>query len=50
MGESVVMEDIDSTLIKNGNDKVVFVKNKSTTNEEDDETKVTNKTEEDNVS
>ena len=50
MSESVVMEDIDSTLIKNGNTKVVFVKNKSITNDEDDEHKVTNKTEEDTVS
>ena len=50
MGESVEMEDIDSTLIKNGEAKVVFTKNKSMTTDEDDETKVISKTEEDNVS
>ena len=50
MGESVEMEDIDSTLIKNGEAKVVFTKNKSITTDEDDETKVISKTEEDNVS
>ena len=50
MGESVEMEDIDYTLIKNGEAKVVFTKNKSITTDEDDETKVISKTEEDNVS
>ena len=50
MGETVEMEDIDSTLIKNGEAKVVFTKNKSITTDEDDETKVISKTEEDNVS
>ena len=44
------MEDTGATLIKNGNEKVVFTKNKDLTNENDDEVKDFDKTEEDNVS
>ena len=49
MGETVAMEDVGSTLIKNGNEKVVFTKNENVINDGDDETKEINKTEEDNV-
>ena len=50
MGESDNMEDTGATLIKNGNEKVVFTKNKDLINEEDDEVKDVDRMEEDNVS
>ena len=50
MGETDNMEDTSATLIKNGNEKVVFTKNKDLTNEEEDEVKDVDRMEEDNVS
>ena len=50
MGETDNMEDTGATLIKNGNEKVVFTKNKDLTNEEEDEVKDVDRMEEDNVS
>ena len=50
MGETDNMEDTGATLIKNGNDKVVFTKNKDLTNEEEHDIKDVDRMEEDNVS
>ena len=50
MGETDNMEDTGATLIKNGNEKVVFTKNKDLTNEEEHEVKDVDRMEEDNVS
>ena len=50
MGETDSMEDTGATLIKNGNEKVVFTKNKDLTNEEEHEVKDVDRMEEDNVS
>ena len=50
MGETDNIEDTGATLIKNGNEKVVFTKNKDLTSEGDDEVKDIDKMEEDNVS
>ena len=46
MGDSVEMESIDSTLIKNGSEKVVFTKNTSEINDD----KAVNNTEDEDVS
>ena len=50
MGETDNMEDTGATLIKNGNEKVVFTKNKDLTNEEEHDIKDVDRMEEDNVS